>query len=140
MNFIKKNAKNLGINSKEIVVSGGSAGGHLALTTAFWNVSSVIPKALILFNPVTDTSPKGFGFKRNLDDAFQISPIHNVRKNCPPSIILIGTDDEVTPLQDINEFKRVVEEKGGRCDVVSIMGKSMGSLRVKNILKKLLMK
>ena len=98
MNFIKKNAKNLGINSKEIVVSGGSAGGHLALTTAFWNVSSVIPKALILFNPVTDTSPKGFGFKRNLDDAFQISPIHNVRKNCPPSIILNTSSFKVIPI------------------------------------------
>ena len=68
MNFIKKNANNLGINSKGIIVSGGSAGGHLALTTAFWNVSSVMPKALILFNPVTDTSPKGFGYNRILDD------------------------------------------------------------------------
>ena len=136
MNFIKKMQKNLGINSKEIVVSGGSAGGHLALTTAFWNVSSVIPKALILFNPVTDTSPKGFGFKRNLDDAFQISPIHNVRKNCPPSIILIGTDDEVTPLQDINEFKRVVEEKGGRCDVVSYDGQKHGFFNSQKYFKK----
>ena len=136
MNFIKKNANNLGINSKEIIVSGGSAGGHLALTTAFWNVSSVMPKALILFNPLTDTSPKGFGYNRILDDAFKISPIHNIGKNYPPTIILIGSEDKVTPLENINEFKRVLEKKGGRCDVISYEGQKHGFFNNQKYFKK----
>ncbi len=136
MNFIKKNANNLGINSKWIAVGGGSAGGHLALTTAFWNVSSVIPKALILFNPVTDTSPKGFGYNRILDDAFKISPIHNIGKNYPPAIILIGTDDKVTPLENINEFQRAMEIKGGRCDVVFYEGQKHGFFNNQKYFKK----
>ena len=70
MRFLILNSKELGIDIKKIVVCGGSSGAHLALSNIMFdtikddedNLSiSTNPSAAILFYPVIDTSPEGYG-------------------------------------------------------------------------------
>mgnify|MGYP002795224767 FL=1 len=67
MRYLKLHGAELGIDTSKIVASGGSAGGHLAASTAVIkninestdNLSiSSVPFALVLFNPVLDTGTK----------------------------------------------------------------------------------
>ena len=68
MRHLREHASEWNIDSQRIAASGGSAGGHLAATTATLTQLndpqddlsvSAIPNALILFNPVLDTSLAG---------------------------------------------------------------------------------
>ena len=71
--WIRGNAAKLGVDPKKIIAGGGSAGGHVAATTAtikaFDESSDDLsispkPQALLLFNPVIDNSEKGYGYSR----------------------------------------------------------------------------
>ena len=65
--WMRTQASELGFDPHKLVAAGGSAGGHLAACTGIiaddtWPTSK--PNALILFNPVIDQGPGGFGYKR----------------------------------------------------------------------------
>ncbi|MEP0366343.1 MAG: alpha/beta hydrolase [Cyclobacteriaceae bacterium] len=126
MRFLRKNAKKLNINEKKIVAAGGSAGGHLAAATATikglnepgedTTVSS-IPNALVLFNPVIDNGPGGYGHERIGDRYEEISPLHNIRKSMPPTIVFQGTADHLIPVTTAELFKEKIEAVGGRSEL-----------------------
>jgi acetyl esterase/lipase len=95
MRYVRGHAKELGINPDSIIAAGGSAGGHLAAATAFikgYNEVtddlsvSCIPQALVLFNPVIDNGPGGYGYERIGDQYKEFSPIINLKKNAPPTV------------------------------------------------------
>lgn len=145
--FIRKNAGQFQINKDAIVASGGSAGGHLAAATALidsFNEStddlSISPKpnALILFNPVIDNGPGGYGFER-IGEAFKnFSPLHNIQKGAPPTIIFLGTKDNLIPVQTVQYFKTVMEKVGSRCNVFLYEGATHGFFNKKIYLEKTL--
>lgn len=124
--FIRKNAERLGINPNKILAGGGSAGGHLAAGTAFCDqinhddddlsISS-IPQALVLFNPVIDNGPGGYGYERVSNYYKDFSPLHNIKKGSPPSILFLGTKDKLIPIETGKKFKEKIERAGGRCDL-----------------------
>ena len=122
--FLRLNAKSFFINPNRIAAAGGSAGGHLAAVTAnidlFDNVNEDLgisskPNLLVLYNPVID-----FGLKKWLwiDNPSDASPIHNISKGSPPTIILTGTKDKIVPFETIINYKKIMESVGSRCDVV----------------------
>ena len=133
--FLKKNAISLCIDPEKRLAGGGSAGGHLAAATAFCNhinhpkddlsVSSV-PKALILFNPVVDNSPEGYGFNRVKDYYEDFSPIHNIKKNAPPTIFFLGTEDNIISVETAQKFKAKLEAVGARSDLFLYTGQKHG--------------
>ena len=43
---------------------------------------STKPAALILFNPVIDNGPGGYGYERIGNKYLEISPLHNVKRRC----------------------------------------------------------
>ena len=95
--YIRENAGTFNIDTSRIVASGGSAGGHLAAAAALiddYNESSdnnsisCKPNVLVLFNPVIDNGPGGNGYDRIGEDYKSFSPLHNIRKGAPPTIIL----------------------------------------------------
>ena len=134
--WVRQNAARLGVDPDRIVSSGGSAGGHVAACTGVIegyeqegediSVSSV-PNAMVLFNPVLDTTVKGYGvgrFKRGKQT--ELSPCHHVRKGLVPTIVFQGTADTTTPLENAERFSRLMKESGNVCEVVPYEGRKHG--------------
>lgn len=112
--WIRKNADELGIDPARIVAMGGSAGGHLAVSTALFDQVneqsdpggiSARPDALILMYPVIDTSADGYGQTKIGERWRELSPVHNVRGGLPPALIFHGTADAVTPYVGARTFQ-----------------------------------
>ena len=134
--WVREHAAELGIDPNRIAASGGSAGGHIAACTSLiagaeeagenLKISSA-PNALLLFNPVLDTTGQGFGAK-NFSPAQQteLSPAHHVRKGIPPTIIFHGTADRTVPFENAERFTRVMKEAGNDCVLVPFPGKDHG--------------
>lgn len=123
--FIKKNSVRLKIDSTRIVASGGSAGGHLAAACAYiseYNNSeddlsiSPRPAALALFNPVIDNSERGFGTQEVKNEYLLFSPLHNIKNgNALPTLFMVGSKDNLIPLETAKEFKYQTEKNGASC-------------------------
>ena len=122
--FIRSNARLLSIDPSKIAAAGGSAGGHLAAVAGnidLFNNSdedltiSSKPNLLILYNPVIDFGVRKWLWINNPSDA---SPIHNISKGSPPTIILTGTNDKIVPVESIMNYKKIMESIGSRCDVI----------------------
>ncbi len=127
MRFVKKNASQYGIDPNRIIAGGGSAGGHVAAATAtvkgFNEVGedtsvSCVPKALVLFNPVADNSKEGYGYNRVKEYWKDFSPAHNLSKDVPPTLIMLGTKDTAFKPHLAEQFKQKMEELGNRCDLI----------------------
>ena len=121
--YVRNNAAKWGIDPNKIVASGGSAGGHLAAATAViekYNDPnddlsiSCVPDALVLFNPVIDNGPGGYGFERIGDAYKNFSPIHNLRKDLPPTIFFLGTNDALIPGETAKYYQTVMQKTGNR--------------------------
>ena len=123
--WIRANAKRLGIDAKRVAAGGGSAGGHVAAATG--NVPALEedgedtkigskPDALALFNPVYDNGPKGYGYERVKDRYQEISPLHNIRKGAPPTIVFLGTKDKLIPVSTAELYEKKMKAVGSRCD------------------------
>jgi acetyl esterase/lipase len=100
MQYLRENCYSLNINPTKIVASGSSAGGHLAATLAtikefnIQGLKNYMPDALALIVPVIDNSKIGFGFNRVKTYWQQFSPLHNIKKEHPPTIIFNSSKDE----------------------------------------------
>ena len=133
--FLRKHAGELNIDVVKIVGSGGSAGGHLAAAASLLpglddpmddlSVSSKA-NALVLFNPVFDNGPKGYGYERIGERYLEISPFHNIRKGAPPTIVFFGTKDKLIPVTTAKEYKKRMESVGSRCDLHLYEGQKHG--------------
>jgi len=135
MKWVRKNAKKMGVKKNKIVAAGGSAGGHLAASTAIIpGYESEIgnkginskPNALVLFNPVINTMPEGYGSERLGTKAESISPAHHVTAKLPPTLIFHGTEDTTVPYENITDFQTKMETAGNTCYVVSFSGQGHG--------------
>mgnify|MGYP003327187165 FL=1 len=126
--FIRSNARLLSIDPGKIAAAGGSAGGHLVAVAGnidlFDNSDEDLtisskPNLLILYNPVIDFGTRKWLWINNPSDA---SPIHNISKGSPPTIILTGTNDKIVPVESIMNYKKIMESIGSRCDVILYEG------------------
>src|SRR3546814_4036543 len=80
--------------------------------------SSDLPAALVLFNPVVDNGPEGYGHERIGERYREFSPLHNVGPGAPPAIFFLGTREKFIPVETGKRFKSAVGEGGGRCEVI----------------------
>ena len=126
--FIRSNARLLSIDPGKIAAAGGSAGGHLVAVAGNIDLFddsdedltiSSKPNLLILYNPVIDFGTRKWLWINNPSDA---SPIHNISKGSPPTIILTGTNDKIVPVESIINYKKIMESIGSRCDVILYEG------------------
>ena len=139
--FIREHADKFHVDTSKIVASGGSAGGHLAAATALIddynentdNISiSSIPNALILFNPVIDNGPGGYGYDRIGDAYKNFSPLHNIKNGAPPTILFLGTNDDLIPVETAKYYQKVMENVDSRCDLHLYDGQEHGFFNYRN--------
>ena len=133
--WVRANAKRLGVDPERIAAAGGSAGGHVAACTAFIEgldektedaaVSSK-PNALVLFNPVIDTTTLGYGSQRLGARAREISPVHHVKPGAPPAVLFHGKADTTVPHENAVRFRDVMKKAGNRCELMSFEGQAHG--------------
>ena len=125
--YVRANAHKFKINPNTITAGGGSAGGHLAASCGLlkmWDNSaedltvSSKPNALVLLNPVLDLGPDRYAHKRFGKDFKLISPMQNISKNAPPTLILVGTEDRILPVPTVKKYQSIMESFDNRCDVV----------------------
>ena len=133
--FVRGLAKDLAVDPNRIVASGGSAGGHLAAATALVDgfneegedtMLNCVPNALILFNPVIDNGPGGYGYERVGESYRFFSPLHNLSAGAPPTVIFLGTEDKLIPVETAEYYKKVMEKVGSRCDLFLYEGQKHG--------------
>jgi acetyl esterase/lipase len=124
--WVRANAGKLGVDSKRVAAGGGSAGGHVAAATGNCpgleekgenlKISSK-PDALVLFNPVYDNSSKGWGHIRVKSRWKEISPMHNIHKGAPPTIVFLGTKDKLIPVSTAEEYQKRMKDVGSRSEL-----------------------
>jgi len=117
--WFRQNAALFNIDLRKIAVSGGSAGGQIAVASALtdWksnpackNTEGVLANAIILFNPVLDMKGKWESkFNTNLQT---VSPIDLLTQSLPPTLILQGDSDKVTPLKIVETFVSKAKDVG----------------------------
>lgn len=131
--WLFKNGDKYGYDPDKIALIGGSAGGHLALLATYgWrkpgaNNDTMVSrsahriKAVVdLYGPADFTTEfaknnstvinfLGHPYKENPELYTEVSPVHYLDKNDPPTMILHGTSDQTVPIGQSDELKKKLD-------------------------------
>lgn len=146
LRWVVRNAKQYNIDTNRIVLSGHSAGGHLALITGMLPSGTVLDSqcsgneplkiAAIInwFGPsdVMDliqgphTAPFALSWMGGQPDAVgiarMVSPITYVRKDNPPIITVQGDADPAVPYSQLVRFHQALTQAGVPNELVTVRG------------------
>lgn len=136
--YVRSHAHEFGIDPNKIVVGGGSAGGHVAAASTMCPKIDTNPKstvsckanALVLFNPVYDNGPGGYGHDRVKDYWKDISPFHNIVPDLPPTITFFGDNDRHIDVKTINTFQKKMDDIGNQCETHIYEGSAHGFFHI----------
>lgn len=122
-----KGVEGISADAGRLVLCGGSAGGHLALCNAILN-RKIRPAALLLYNPVVDTTETGYraGVPLFGERARELSPQHLLREALPPTFIAHGDSDKAVPIQQILTFAKTARELGSHVRLKIYPGRGHG--------------
>jgi acetyl esterase/lipase len=123
--WVRNNAADLGLSGR-VVGYGVSAGGHLvaASGTVGCPDSEIegdrsAPDALLLWSPALDVATDGW-FARMLQGRVAVSdysPAERVTRTTPPTSIVIGAEDTLTPLSGARRYCNRLVSLGGVCEL-----------------------
>ena len=125
--YLRTHAAEFGIDPNRIVVGGRSAGGHLAIGTALFDgvdepgedsTISCVPNAVICYSAVLDTSEAGYGQATIGERWRELSPLLHVRAGLPPTLVLHGIRDTITPVAGAKAFADEMLKVGNRCELI----------------------
>lgn len=138
--WARAHASDLGLAPERVVGYGVSAGGHLVTSAATVGcpphgatATRSEPDALLLWSPALDMARDGW-FERKLQGraaAKAYSPVEHVRASTPPTSIVQGAADTLTPLSGAKKYCSRLVELGGTCDLNVYDG--VGHLLTRNL-------
>jgi len=123
--WMREESEKLKIDKSKIAAYGWSAGAHLAACTAVFhsfssdsNYSS-IPNALLLVSPALSITKDEWFIKLlgNNYKPINCSPAENINGKMPPSIIVVGEDDTVTPIYESKLFHNNMLKNGNESNL-----------------------
>ena len=82
--------------------------------------------AMVLFNPVFDNGPDGWGKQRTGERYKEFSPFHNVTSDDPPAIVFLGSADALIPVKTLEQFEAAMKQAGVKCETMVFEGKPHG--------------
>ncbi|HTY39332.1 MAG TPA: alpha/beta hydrolase [Bacteroidota bacterium] len=153
LRWVFKNAKQYGFDTTKVIVTGGSAGGHLALTTGMldasygfdyptdWDYAGVEPKVAAIINWFGITDVKELLAGPNKQDyavdwlanlpnkeavASSVSPINMVRKGLPPIFTVHGDKDQLVPYTQAVRLHEALTKAGVPNQMITIPGGKHG--------------
>jgi len=151
LRWIIRNAKQYGFDTTRLVVSGGSAGGHLALTTGMMPASAGFDRecpgteqlkvaAIVDWYGITDVvdlldgenmrvyAVQWLGSRPDrVDIARRVSPLTYVRPGIPPIISIQGDADPVVPYSHSLRLQEALQKAGVDHELVTIPGGKHGN-------------
>ena len=71
----------------------------------------------MLFDPVLDNGPGGYGYDRVKKHYKEFSPYYNIKEGLPPTIIFLGTNDNLIPVETMEKYRDNMLELGNVCDL-----------------------
>jgi acetyl esterase/lipase len=133
--WVRGHATELGIDPDRLAAGGGSAGAHIALSTATLDdfdepsenkAISSKPNALVLFYPAVDLAQPSVASLKTLIDnkEKELSPIDHIRRGLPPTLIMAGTADALYPSAE--KYCSDAKSLGNDCKFVSYEGAPHG--------------
>lgn len=138
LQFLISNAAKFGIDPKHLVITGESAGGHLAALLAMQarSADSHICAVIDLFGPsdlskLGDAKPStrehaaellGESPEKWPDLAKQASPVNFVRKDLPPFLILHGDKDPLISIDQSHALASAITSAGASAELVVVEG------------------
>lgn len=123
--WIRANASKLGIDPHKIAAAGASSGGYLAAATATvagFNAPhedlSISPKPNLnlLYYPVLDNGPEGYGSEEMRARFREVSPMYQ-KGDYPATLILLGTEDPYLSVDKAEKYRSLLDAKGVVCEV-----------------------
>jgi acetyl esterase/lipase len=134
--WVLAHAAQFGIDPARIVVSGSSAGGHVALWTALsrtpWGsdpkeAPARKPAALVLMSAAIDTSKEtGILAERFVGHGRDLSPFQNLDTRMPPMLIIHGDEDKAVPYAQAVTLARRLQETGNVAELATMVGVGHG--------------
>lgn len=138
--WVRQHAKDLNIDPHRVAGYGVSAGGHLVAATAAIkspgdevNGTKSAPDLLLLWSPALDVANDGW-FRKLLQgkaSASDVSPAAQAGAGTPPTCIIQGEKDTLTPLSGTQKFCDRVTQAGGICELNVYKG--VGHLLTRNL-------
>jgi acetyl esterase/lipase len=146
LNWVFQNARKLKADKNKIVVSGTSAGGHLALITGMLPPGTILDKncpnpdmrvaAIVNFYGITDVydinalskNRRGYavswlGDRPEADSiARLVSPMSYIRKDLPPIMTIHGDQDPTVPYEHAVRLHQALSEAGVSNEFMTIPG------------------
>lgn len=137
--WARQRARDLGLSGR-VAGYGVSAGGHLVAATATVGCSGreaggedAEPDALLLWSPAIDVAADGW-FSRMLQGRASVaeySPAEHVKPSTPPTSIVQGAEDTLTPLSGARRYCDRLIELGVVCELNTYEG--VGHLLTRNL-------
>lgn len=142
MRWVRAHAKEFNIDPNRIAAAGGSAGGHLAAATATLTAPELDedakkevgfrPNALVLFNPVIDNGPGGYGYERIGERYPDFSPLHNLNADMPATLVMTGDQDHLISVETLEAFRDGMQGLGVRSELIVYPDQKHGFYRIQN--------
>jgi acetyl esterase/lipase len=137
--WIREHAAEFNIDPTRVAGYGVSAGGHLAAAAAIdlsgegINGARSKPDLLLLWSPALDVAADGWFVKllQGRANAAAYSPLEHAGATTPPTCIVNGDRDTLTPLTKAERFRDRVMRAGGVCELHVYPG--VGHLLTRNL-------